>query len=62
MTDNVRSRASEIRNLLAVVIDSIDYIGDGANRACGPTEMIAAVLPRELLLEAKKLLQETRSF
>lgn len=60
MTANVTSRAQEIRNLLAVVIDSIDYIGDGPNRACAPTEMIAAILPREILLEAKKLLQETR--
>jgi len=52
--------AKEVRNLLAVIVDSIDYIGDGHSRACGPTEMIAAILPRELLLEAKALLQRTR--
>ena len=54
------AKCQEVRNMLAVVIDQIDYIGDGQNRACTPTEMVGAVLPSELLLEAKKLLQETR--
>ena len=51
--------AERIRNLLAVIVDSVDYVGDGKSRACAPTEMIGAVLPRELLLEAKQVLAES---
>jgi len=47
---------NELRAALAVILDAVDY----TNGNCGPTEMVAAVLPVELISQARAALQATR--
>ncbi|MGH7166777.1 MAG: hypothetical protein ACREIS_14755 [Nitrospiraceae bacterium] len=41
---------------LAVLLDQLDY----TSGACAPTEMVAAVLPREVIAQARAVLNEVR--
>ena len=41
---------------LRTILNAVDY----TSGACGPTEMVAAVLPVELIERANKALEETR--
>jgi len=47
---------SHLRRALQVVLDQVDYTRD----ACAITEMVGAVLPREVLDQAHKVLEETK--
>lgn len=40
------------REALLLILDQVDYIAGN----CGPTEMVAAVLPREIIALARKSL------
>jgi hypothetical protein len=42
------------KEALQVVLDSVDYTA----QACGPTEMVAAVLPREVIVLARKAIKD----
>ena len=48
--------AEEMAICLHLILDSVDYIGDEQNKACRITEMVGAVLPKEILLRAKHIL------
>lgn len=54
-TRKLQSKCNELRAALQVLLDSVDYTAG----ACGPTEMVAAVLPVVLIEKARKAL--TRS-
>lgn len=46
-----------IEEALMTVLDQVDYVRGN----CAPTEMVAAVLPKEIILLAHEALEEERS-
>jgi hypothetical protein len=54
---NEKEREAALRTALLVVLDHVDYTND----ACTPTEMVGAVLPREVIAMAHRALRETAS-
>lgn len=49
-------REQNLRNALLVVLDHVDYTAS----ACTPTEMVGAVLPREVIALARKVLEGSK--
>ena len=50
------SHAERLHAMLLTVLDQVDY----TRGACTPTEMVGAVLPREVIDLARKVLDETK--
>lgn len=48
-------REQRIEQWLRVILDQVDYTRD----ACGPTEMVAAVLPEQCIKEARAALDDS---
>lgn len=51
-----RQRATNLLEAVLLLLDNVDYVLGN----CAPTEMVGAVLPKEILIRVRRILDETR--
>jgi hypothetical protein len=58
-TQLLEKKVRLLTSTILLLLDHVDYLTDG-KKACGPAELVGAVLPREVILMARNNLDATR--
>ena len=54
MSEQIERSHAKLKQWLATILDQVDYTAG----SCGPTEMVGACLPVEVIKQARQALQE----